>query len=561
MPTCTRNIFQLLALMPSLVLAQAPAAALCLEYAGSYRQPDPAAAFDQSASEIVAYDVASRRLYITNGYRKTIDIVEITDVAAPRLLRQIDVAKNSAFDGFVGGGANSVAVSGGVVAAAIEAQTKTAAGAVALFSTEGDFVKLVLVGALPDMLVFTADGKKILVANEGEPQAGIDPEGSISIIDLSRGLSKASARHLLFHHFDSQVDTLRDSGVRLFPDVAAPPLPAGGVTVSQDLEPEYIAIDPDGRTAMVTLQEANALARVDLVNARIDAILPLGSKDHSRPAAGLDPSDRDGGIHIQAWPLKGLYMPDSITSFAVEGKSYYITANEGDDRGDADGDPRGDAVRLKNLGDVVSFGRSGLSANSVLAGLEDKSKLGRIKISTIDGIDKAGTLEQLFVFGGRSFSILDAGGNRLWDSGDALEQITASRYPDYFNTSNSQNRERDNDRQPDSDARSDSKGPEPEAAIVAHVFGRHYAFIGLEHIGGVVIFDVSQPAAPTFVSYTNNRDFSVSNAELQLGGAGDLGPESLLFIAAGDSPTGKPLLVVANEVSGTTTIFHIRQSH
>jgi 2',3'-cyclic-nucleotide 2'-phosphodiesterase/3'-nucleotidase/5'-nucleotidase len=469
------------------------------------------------------------------------------------------VAKNPAFDGFVAGGANSVAVSGGAVAAALAAQTKTAAGAVALFNTDGDFLKLVSVGALPDMLVFTADSKKILVANEGEAHAGIDPEGSISIVDLSGGVRKASARHLLFHRFDSQVDTLRANGVRLFPDVAAPPLPVAGVTVSQDLEPEYIAIDPDGRSAMVTLQEANALARVDLINERLDAILPLGGKDHSRPAAGLDPSDRDGGIRIQTWPLEGLYMPDAITSYAVNGQSYYITANEGDDRGDAAGDPRGDAVRLKDIAEVVSFGRNGLVASSELAGLDDKSKLGRLKISTIDGIDSAGKLEHLHAFGGRSFSILDAGGNRLWDSGDALEQITANSYPEYFNTSTSQNREGDSDR-PDSDNRSDKKGPEPEAVIVARVFGRHYAFIGLEHIGGVVIFDVSEPTAPTFVGYSNNRDFSVSNARLQQGGAGDLGPESLLFIAADDSPTGKPLLVVANEVSGSTTIFQIRQS-
>jgi hypothetical protein len=90
--------------------------------------------------------------------------------------------------------------------------------------------------------------------------------------------------------------------------------------------------------------------------------------------------------------------------------------------------------------------------------------------------------------------------------------------------------------------------------VVGKIKGRTYAFIGLERIGGVVIYDVSVPTAPRFVQYLNNRDFS-QTPDSPL--AGDLGPEGLLLIEAHESPNKKPLLVIANEVSGTTTVYEI----
>jgi hypothetical protein len=553
--------------LPGLVaapLAFAQAEGIGLELLGTYSQPDPAAAFDESAAEIVAYDGKSGRLFVTNRKDETLDIISLADPAAPRLVGTINVADNPDFGDFEGGGANSVAVARGVVAAAVEAETVTDPGAVALFDTDGNLLNLVPVGALPDMLTFTPDGKTLLVANEGEPDDGVDPEGSVSIIGLRGGPEDATVSTADFNAYDDRADDLRAQGVRLFPDVGTPPLAQGEITVSQDLEPEYVAVDDKGDTALVALQEANALAKVNIKEARVTDILPLGTKDHSSPGNGLDPSDRDEGIAIAEWRVLGLYLPDAIASYRPKGKgagkgskTFYVTANEGDDRGDADEDARGDAIRYKDIGDVISFGRAGLEASEALEALDldGDADLGRLNISSIDGIDETGKLDRLYAYGARSFSIWDEDGTLVWDSGDMLEQITADAFPEYFNASNDAN---EDDGEPAIDDRSDNKGPEPEAVTIAKIKDAHYAFVGLERIGGVVVFDVSDPNAPEFVLYENNRDFAVGNDDLEMGMAGDLGPESILFIDKKDSPVkGEALLVVANEVSGTISVYAV----
>jgi hypothetical protein len=540
-----------------------------LELLGTYSQPDPAAAFDESAAEIVAFDKKSERLFVTNGADKTIDIISIANAAAPALVGSINVTDNPDFDGFLGGGANSVAVSKGLVAAAIEADTVTDPGAVAFFDTDGNFLSMATLCALPDMITFDPKGKTVLVACEGEPDEGVDPEGAVAIVGVEKDGEITGVKIADFNAFDDQVDALRAAGVRLFPDVAVPPLAAEQITVSQDLEPEYIAVDDKGRTAYATLQEANALGVVDIEEGVVTDIIPLRTKDHSIPGFGLDPSDRDGGIAIAEWEVRGLYLPDAIDCYKPKGKgkgkgkkTYCITANEGDDRGDADEDARGDAIRFKDIKDVRSFGREdGLKPSEALAAkveaekLDEDDALGRLNISSIDGIDENGDLDQLYSYGARSFSIWDQDGNPVWDSGDMLEQITAEAFPEYFNASNDAN---EDDGLPAIDDRSDNKGPEPEAVTIAKYKGDHYAFIGLERIGGVVVYNVSDPEHPEFVLYENNRDFSVDNDAVEMGLAGDLGPESVLFIGEKDSPEkGVPLVVVANEISGTTSIFAV----
>ena len=93
-----------------------------------------------------------------------------------------------------------------------------------------------------------------------------------------------------------------------------------------------------------------------------------------------------------------------------------------------------------------------------------------------------------------------------------------------------------------------------------------YAFIGLERIGGVAVYDISNPLAPVFVDYVNNRDLTqpvsleVEGEDVSNPAAGDLGPEGLLFIKAEDSPNGKPLLVTGNEISGSTTVLEINKA-
>ena len=220
----------------------------------------------EDGAEIVAHDPTTQRLFVTTG--DTVEIIDISDPTNPTKVSDIDLTS-------IGGGSNSVAVKNGIVAVAVEAETKQDPGVVAFYDIDGTFQSSVTVGALPDMLTFSPDGSKILVANEGEPNDDytVDPEGSISIIDISGGVGNATVTTASFNGFDDQKQALINKGVRIFgPDAS----------VSQDLEPEYIAVSPDGATAFVTLQENNAVAVVDIANATVQDVLPLGVKDHSK---------------------------------------------------------------------------------------------------------------------------------------------------------------------------------------------------------------------------------------------------------------------------------------
>lgn len=174
----------------------------------------------------------------------------------------------------------------------------------------------------------------------------------------------------------------------------------------------------------------------------------------------------------------------------------------------------------------------------------DDDRLGRLNVTTTLGDpDNDGDFDELYVFGTRSFSIWDDTGTLIFDSGDEFERKVAELFPNFFNSTNDEN---------NFDNRSDNKGPEPEGITLGRVGGRTLAFIGLERVGGFMLYDVTDPFSPFFLDYVNNCDFS---GDPEAGTAGDLGPEGLLFIDAKDSPNGHPLLVVTNEVSGTTTIY------
>lgn len=245
----------------------------------------------------------------------------------------------------------------------------------------------------------------------------------------------------------------------------------------------------------------------------------------SLQSTGLDASDRDGGINIQQQPVFGLYQPDAIASYTANGQTYYITANEGDAR-DYDGFAEEKRVKDLNL-DPVAFPNVSV--------LKADANLGRLTVTNATGdLDGDGDIDRLEVFGARSFSIWDANGNLVYDSGDQFEQITAAQVPSIFNSNGASDT---------FDTRSDNKGSEPEGVTLGTIKGRTYAFIGLERTGGVMVYDVTNPIQPTFIEYISTPE--------------DIAPEGLLFVSATDSPSGKPLLITTNEESKTTAIFEV----
>lgn len=271
-------------------------------------------------------------------------------------------------------------------------------------------------------------------------------------------------------------------------------------------------------------------------------LVGLGFKDHSLAGNGFDASDRDGPsntgrINIANWPVLGMYQPDAIASYRIEGKTCLVIANEGDSRAYTGFNEESRVSALSLDTTVFPDGTA----------LKNNARLGRLTVSTaLADPDKDGDIDRLYLFGARSFSIWTPDGVQLFDSGDAFEQITAAQLPKDFNSTNDANGS--------FDTRSDNKGPEPEGVTVEKISGRWYAFVVLERIGGVMVYDVTDPASPTFLQYLNNRDFAGSTAT---GTARDLGPEGVFVIPSSASPTHQPLLVVSNEISGTTTIFEI----
>ena len=489
--------------------------------------------FNEGASEIVAYHGASQRMFVINADAAVVEVLDISDPTSPALLFTIETESL-----VPGGTANSVAVrADGLAAVAVEAATKTDPASVVFFDAAGTGVLLgaVTVGALPDMLTFTPDGTRVVVANEGEPDDDylVDPDGTVSIIPVPATVSApvGGVQTAVFTGFNAAPP----AGVRVFG------LP--GTTLSQSVEPEYITVSPDSTTAYVTLQEANAIATVNLAAASVTALSPLGFKDWSQSA--LDASNNDA-VEVKPFPVLGMYQPDAIGSVA----GYLVTANEGDVRewGDYDESTAVEDVELCE-GVLDGFvGEPGYPAT--IEDFQGDDGFGPLKITTTLG-DTGECYDSIYAFGARSFSVWTTSGELVFDSGDDFEQLTAALVPDFFNS----NHEVSN-----FDNRSDDKGPEPEGLAIGEVDGVPYVFIGFERIGGVAVYRLTDPTAPVYVGYINNRDFAVDGDD-GLEGAGDLGPEGLAFISAAQSPTGAPLLAVGNEVSGSTTIYSITTPH
>jgi hypothetical protein len=531
----------------------------------------------EGAAEIVAYQSSKGWVYAVNSSADLV-VVEILDInsLSPDALTldsegvvdntnlttaiTLDVNATSG----LAGEANSIAFDNNndVLAVAVAAASTGVRGSVAFYDVTGaqpTFIKNVEVGFLPDSIAFTHDGSKAIIANEGEPNGdySIDPEGSISIIELSDGVPADTHIELTFEGLDQAV--LEAQGA-VFANPNGRTINGNLYTasVAKDLEPEFVGISEDDTLAFVSIQENNSLAIVDLTTNTLSSVIGLGFKDWS--SLQLDASDRDNGVNFNNYPgLYGIYMPDTIDSYTWNSANFIVTANEGDGReyffdaaDETDCTAKGGLDFDEDDGCLAFIDEIRVEDLSLDANFDylnnDDNDIGRLIVTTFkgasdDSTDGTGTYSELYTYGGRSFTIWDTNGLVVFDSGDDMERITASIYGAAFNNNNDEN---------EGDTRSDAKGPEPEALALGQIDGRYYAFIGLERMGGVMAYDITNPYNVKFVSYFNNRGVG-EGADI----SGDLAPEGMSFISASNSPTGEALLVIGNEVSGSVSIWEL----
>ncbi len=500
--------------------------------------------YDKAAAEITAYDDATKRMFVLNGPDTSIKVVDISKPANPVQINTISI-KPYGID------LTSIACMNGVLAVSVINQLgKTENGHVVFFNASTlAFMSKVDVGANPDMLTFSPNGKMVLVANEGEPNSDytIDREGSISIIDVSKGIATLTQNEVKTAGFTDFNGTNIDWRIKITGKIQSGGTFLRNSTIAEDLEPEYIAVSDDSKTAWATCQENNCLAEIDLTTAKVTKLIPLGFKNHNLTGNGLDASDNGATINIRNFPVFGMYMPDAIASYKIGDTTFLVTANEGDARADW-GAANNEEIRFGNAAYVVDTAKFGGATN--VAALKASSAMGRLNLTRAFGdFNKDGKYDSAFCYGARSFSVWNSVTGKLaWDSKDQFEQRLAVLYPANFNASHTSNT---------IDTRSDDKGPEPEAVVIGKILDSMYAFVGLERIGGIMIYNITNPNKPYFVNYINTRNFSVTPSSGNLTTVGDLGPEGLVFIPKSKSPNGQDLLLVSNEVSGTVAIIQL----
>lgn len=492
-------------------------ASLKLELAGRYNSGamDP----DGGSLEIVQYNAANGYAYAVSGVKGRLIAVDLThsmdgDVVTSLTGTEYDLKTMVSVNGFVYGDMTSVAISpdGAKLAVAIQAENYAAQGIVALFDCNADgsltLLSTVMVGVQPDMVTF-ADADTILTADEGEPRDGADaedPKGSVTIVTIGDG-NNLSANTVYFDSFDEKRNELTSSGVLIQKNTRP----------STDFEPEYIAVS--GNNAYVSLQEANAIAVLDIASKSFTGVYPLGFQDYSVTKNDLQ---KNNTIELKNYDnVYGIRMPDGISVASIGGKTYILTANEGDSRADWNG--------LDNEAESTASPTGNVTLDN---------KVVWFNATMWDGPDDS----KAYVFGSRSFSIYevtDDGLTLIYDSGSGFEEITAEKLSSYFNCSNDKI---------SPDNRSGKKGPEPETVTIGTMNSRTYAFIALERIGGVMVYDITDPKNTCFINYINSREFDTA---IQ----GDVSPEGLCFIPATDSKTGNAMLLTACEVSGTLAVY------
>jgi hypothetical protein len=515
----------------------------------------------ENGAEIVAFSQPHKLAFVISG-SESLDVVRYKNFKNPKFQQSISLS----------GSGNSVDVTKDGLVAVATAEEKNNRGLVEFFQIKDDESirrkGSVRVGNLPDSIEFTPDGLKLVVANEGEPnqfygtEDGKDPAGSISILEIdARKPKESKVTSLDFSSYSAK--ELRGQGIRI----------SGieGTKPATDIEPEYVTTAPNGKTAIVTLQENNGFAVVDLISDKIKNIFSASIQNYKKSGI-FDTSDEDGGFNPGKRNFLGLRMPDGADSFKRNGTIYLITANEGDGRVRPD-DVNFEAPKdgtyyygTKQRGTVfesfedlltgkrvyvtssqqgakgsfeaeagdeffitLKYGASsddGFYSDEIRAGDLSNPKANKIVSGANEGrlktIADLNTKDDLFAFGGRSFSIFDGvTGQLVYDSGDRLDRIV-------------------NNLGLYDDGRSDDKSIEPEAVVTATLGGRTFAFIALERPTEAVIpvFDVSNPEKPKL--------------ETVFQSLGAIAPEGLTFIQTGRK---SGVLQVASEETGTLDIF------
>ena len=534
---------------------------------------------DGGVAEITAYDKVTQQLYVINGNANTIVVYDFSNPS----INPIPTVTSIVIAG--SGSINSIACYNGLLAAVYENQAnRQNNGFVQLYTTTGNTMigAPIEVGAQPDMIIFTPQGDKLLVANEGEPNNDYtqDPEGSVSIIDVTnptaptvQNVSLTSLNGSIPHLSTqpTQMPTIRIFGMKNSLSVTDPLFAADNVktpsTVAEDLEPEYITISPDGNTAWVSCQENNAILVINIPSASVTTIFGLGYKDHNLAGNGMDISrtpTNTNAVSIRTWPLKGMYQPDGLSVVSIGGIPYIFSANEGDARAwrglNEELDVNAAFFNRVNLTANPAFSASTI-ASITAAGIRITNTMGNLNggnsfmVNSFPGVlnsiagasfNLGNNFEEIYTYGTRSFSIWNGlTGQLVWDSGDQLEQITYRQFPLNFNADHNGGSANNVRR------RSTTKGPEPEAVVTAKIGDSTYAFIALERIGGVMVYNVSNPTMPYFRQYINPRNFSLAPNAGNNPNIGDLGPEGMTIVKEDESADGNAYLIVSNEVSGT----------
>lgn len=481
-----------------------------------------------TTAEISAFMPEMNDLFVVGG-ENVLEVVDMADPANPKKVIEVKLP----------GGASSVTVHGhdDLVAVSLLNNPEWKMGHVQVMryiKHKGlDVLGLYELCYMPDMITFTPDGKNLLVACEGSPDETFseDPEGGIGVLSIAVGWDKAAS------WVKPQKTVVGFNGLDSLKLMAAGVRKTGVKSFAQSLEPEYITVSEDSKTAWISLQENNALLKFDIEARKILDVFPLGYVDHSKPGFGLD-IKKDKKIDIKNYPLRGLRQPDGISSFTVNGKTFVLTANEGA--------PVNDYKAWTDVTTPMMLMQQGALDSSVFnMGMLDELK--NATVSSLERCDVApdktqnGKCPYMYSFGARSVSIFDgATGKLVWDSGDAFEQTMAKVAPDYFNWNSKKGKVK-------MDARSEDKGCEPENVTTGVVGKKRYAFVGLERASAIAVIDITgieNGSTPKIVDFYLNPK--------------DRGPEGILFISAEKSPNKKPLLVVGYEYSKTLAIYTVK---